>query len=67
MNDAKIRDAVKELLGDLLLLQAEGDYEGVEKLIETYGEMPEKMKKVIAKLGHVPVDIKPVFEIQGRL
>lgn len=35
VDDAKIRDAVKELLADLLLLQAEGDYEGVKKLIET--------------------------------
>lgn len=67
MNDAKIRNAVRQLLADLLLLQAEGNYEGAKKLIETYGEMPESMKKVIAKLEHLPVDIKPVFEVLGGL
>lgn len=65
VNDAKIRDAVRELLSDLLLLQAEGDYEGAKKFIETYGEIPENMKKVIAKLEHLPADIKPVFEVLG--
>jgi len=67
VDDAKIRDAVRQLLADLLLLQAEGNYEGAKKLIETYGEMSENMKKVIAKLKHLPVDIKPVFEVLDSL
>ena len=67
VDDAKIRDVVKQLLGDLLLLQAEGNYEGAKKLIEIYGQMSENMKKIIEKLEHLPVDIKPVFEVLDSL
>jgi len=67
VNDEKVRNAVSDLLHDLLMIEATGDYEAAKKLIETYGKMPENMKKVIAKLGHVPVDIKPEFDVITHL
>lgn len=67
VNNTKIRYAVQDLLHDLLTLQAEGDYEGAKRLIEVYGEMPEIMKNVIAKLADVPVDIRSIFEVLERI
>ena len=51
------------MLNKLLTIEATGDYDNAVQLIEHYGKMPEQMKNVIAKLEHVPVDIKPEFEI----
>ena len=67
VDDSKIKNAVSELLHDLLLIQAEGNYVGAKNFIEKYGKMHDNMKKVIAKLNHVPVDIKPVFEVLKKL
>ena len=67
VNDDKIRNAVSDLLRELLSLQAEGDYEKAVSMIEQYGEMPENMKNVISKLTNVPVDIRPEFEILTKI
>ena len=67
VKDRKIRKAVRDLLRMLLTIEAEGNYEGAVQLIEQYGEMPENMKKVISKLDHVPVDIRPEFEVLKNL
>lgn len=67
VNDRKIRPAVRDLLNTLLTIQAEGNYEGAKSLIEKYAQVPENMKKVLGKLGNVPVDIKPEFEIEKSM
>ncbi|MBN2009164.1 peptidase [candidate division KSB1 bacterium] len=67
VNDKKIRDAVSNLLNNLLSIEATGNYDAAIELINNYGAMPENMKTVIAKLANVPVDIRPEFEIIGTL
>ncbi len=67
VNDERIRIAVRELLHELLTLQAEANYDSAIKLIDRYGRMPENMKRVIGKLSHVPVDIVPEFEVLKHL
>lgn len=62
-----VREAVRSLVHDLLVLQAEGDYEAAKAMIEKYGDTPESMKTVLAKLVHVPVDIRPEFEVLKSL
>ncbi|MBN1347952.1 peptidase [candidate division KSB1 bacterium] len=67
VDDTKIRAAVRELIGELLTIQAEGDYKGACNLLETYASMPECMQTTLPKLAHVPVDIKPEFEVLEEL
>ncbi|RKY90048.1 peptidase, partial [candidate division KSB1 bacterium] len=67
VDDTKIRDAVSDLLHQILTIQAEGNYQAAKAMIETYGKMPEIMKKAISKLAHIPVDIRPVFEVLESL
>ena len=62
----KIRPAVEALAHEILMVQALGDYDACKKLVDTYGEMPESMKKAIAGLGDVPVDIEPVYAVEPR-
>jgi hypothetical protein len=57
---AKVKDAVRDLTHDLLMLEVTGDYAGTKKLLETAVLRPE-FKRALDKLAAVPTDIRPVF------
>ena len=63
---SKVRQVVKDLAHEILMVQAMGDYDACKKLIDTYGEMPECMKAAIAGLTDVPVDIEPIYAVEPR-
>lgn len=67
VNQAKIRDAVRDLLSELLLIQAKGDYDEAKRLTQRYGHMPEMMEKTIEKFEKLPIDIKPVYQVLEKL
>ncbi len=67
VNFDRIYDVVTELSSLILTIQAEGDYEGAKKLIETYAVETPSMKTLREKLIVLPVDIKPVFQIEKTL
>ncbi len=58
---AKIKDAVRDLTHDLLTLEAEGDYAGAKKMLDTLGVLRPEFKQALDKLGDIPVDIEPIF------
>ena len=53
--------AIRDLLRELLMLQAEGDYEGTARFLETYGKPSEPLLAALGRLEDVPVDIDPVY------
>lgn len=57
----KFPGALRDLLHDMLMLQAAGDYEGTKRFLDTYGKPPQAMRDGIARLQDVPVDIRPVY------
>ncbi len=59
------KQTVKSLAHILLTIQAEGNYKAAKNLIKDYGVMTETMKTALDKLGDIPVDIKPVYEIES--
>jgi hypothetical protein len=67
VNASKIRAAVKQLFGELLTIQAEGNYARAVAFIENYSTMPANMQQVLAKLTTVPVDIRPEFQILEKM
>ena len=48
----------------VLMIQATGDYQGALNLIKQYVVETESMKIMVDKLSELPIDIKPVFEIE---
>jgi hypothetical protein len=48
------------------MIQATGDYEGAKKLIARYAVYSPSMEKLRDKLSSLPVDIKPVFQIEEK-
>ena len=63
VNLDKIKDGVRKLTGEIMTLQAEGNYDGAKKLLDTYGVVRPPMQKVFDKLTDVPVDIEPIFPV----
>jgi len=63
---AKFRDGVKSLATELLTIEATGDYNRANALLEKYGVETAEMKAVNAKLTDIPVDITPVFPAAGE-
>ena len=63
---AKFRDGIKSLATELLTIEATGDYNRANTLLEKYGVETAEMRAVNAKLTDIPVDITPVFPAAGE-
>jgi hypothetical protein len=57
----KFPGAIRDLLHDMLMLQATGDYAGTQRFLDTYGKATQPLRDAIARLADVPVDIRPVY------
>jgi hypothetical protein len=62
VDPAKMKEAVRALARELLILEGDGNYENAAKFVERYGQMDELITKTIDKLQDIPVDIKPIFK-----
>lgn len=63
----KIYPALKELANVVLTIQAEGNYSRAKDLISKYAVNSTTIDVLRKKLESLPVDIKPVFEIEKQL
>ena len=63
----KIYPALKQLAALVLTIQAEGNYNGAKDLITKYAVNSKTIDALRKKLETLPVDIKPVFEIEEKL
>jgi hypothetical protein len=56
----KIKAAVRDLVHDLLTIEATGDYARAKKMLDELGVLRPPMEKALARLTDIPVDIEPV-------
>jgi len=63
----KIHPALKDLANLILTIQAEGNYQGAKDLIAKYAVNSPSIEILRKKLNNLPVDIKPVYEIEEKL
>ncbi|HEY6893845.1 MAG TPA: hypothetical protein VI258_06740, partial [Rhodanobacteraceae bacterium] len=63
---AKARDAVRDLATELLTIEATGDFNRAQALLDRYGIETDAMRATDAKLKDIPVDIWPVFPAAGE-
>lgn len=66
VDKAKIREAVKQLTHDVLMIEALGDYAKAKEMIDKYRMVSPEMEKALAKVKHVPTDIRPVYAIEKQ-
>lgn len=63
----RMPEAIKALAHDLLMIEAQGDYDGAKAFVEKYGEMPAEMKKALDSLSDIPTDIRPSYLIEKQM
>jgi len=64
VNFEKIGPSLEKLANLVLMIQATGDYQGAVDLIKKYAVNSPSMETLRNKLDHLPVDIKPVYQIE---
>jgi hypothetical protein len=57
---AKIQPAVRDLVHDLLMIEATGDYAGAKKMLDELGVLRPALQQALAKLTDIPTDIEPI-------
>jgi hypothetical protein len=57
---AKIQPAVRDLVHDLLTIEATGDYAGAKKMLDQLAVLRPPLQQALAKLTDLPTDIEPV-------
>ena len=67
VDHARIRDAVEGLTSRLMTIQAQGDYEEANRVLETLGVVRPEVQRVLDRLGGVPIDIQPRYVTAERL
>jgi len=64
----KFPGAMEELLNEMLMLQARGDYAGTNDFLNKYGIATPELEAAIDKLHDVPVDVRPLYpDAEGLL
>ena len=61
----KFPEAVRQLLQEMLVLQARGDYDGTQAFLQKYGQPSPELIAAIDRMAAVPVDIDPVYPQAG--
>jgi hypothetical protein len=60
VNFQRIKPAVRDLVHDLLMIEANGDYAGAKKMLDDLGVLRPSMERTLEKLKDIPVDIEPI-------
>jgi hypothetical protein len=60
VDPAKIKGAVRDLVHDLLDIEATGDYARAKKMLDELGVLRPAMQRALDKLKDLPTDIEPV-------
>jgi Peptidase family M49 len=60
VDPSKIKVAVRDLVHDLLAIEATGDYAGAKKMLDSLGNLRPPMQKALDRLQDLPTDIEPV-------
>lgn len=61
VDDDAMQAALTGLLADLIKLQGDGDYAGMNAFFDQYARLDPQAEAVIATLKDIPVDIAPVY------
>lgn len=66
VNFEKAHEVLKNLSQKILMIQAEGNYNAAKELIAKYGTESPSLSILRKKLETLPIDIRPVFQIEGK-
>jgi hypothetical protein len=63
----RYKKAVHDLAEELLIIEAEGDFEAAKKMVDKYVVVRPEVQAALDKLNDVPVDIRPNYPIEREV
>jgi len=63
VNFTRFAEVAKNLTGEIMTIQAEGDYAAAKKMLDSYGVMTPGLQLTLDRLKAIPVDIAPEFPL----
>jgi hypothetical protein len=57
----KFKAGATKLTGEIMTIQAEGNYDRAKGLLNTYAVIRPSLQRTLDRLAHLPVDIEPQF------
>ena len=67
VTDWRMKRAVKDLAREVLMIEAEGDYEKAKAFIEKYRVVRPGVQEALDRLTDVPIDIRPIYPIEQEI
>jgi len=61
VDHGRIRDAVTALTTELMTVQATGDFDAAERILDTRGVVRPEVQRVLDRLSGIPTDIQPRY------
>jgi hypothetical protein len=61
IDEAKIDGAIRDLVGEIVRRQGDGDYAGTKAMLDRLGALDAEASQVIGTMTHIPVDIQPAY------
>jgi hypothetical protein len=61
IDPAKLDAGIGDLVHDIIHLQGTGDYNGTKAFLAKWAVMDAEAKQVTGEMGHIPVDIHPIY------
>ncbi|HET7708291.1 MAG TPA: hypothetical protein VFK50_02015 [Sphingomicrobium sp.] len=61
LDPAKLDSGIRDLVADIVRLQATGDYNGTKAFLARYAVMDEQAETVTGTMGHIPIDVWPIY------
>ena len=57
----RMEAGIRDLVGELVRLQGNGDYEGTRAFFERYARLDDEARTALAATAHIPTDIRPAY------
>ena len=61
IDETKIDGAIRDLVREIVVRQATGDYAGTKAFLDKWGAPDAEANQVIGTLTHIPIDIRPTY------
>lgn len=61
INNDRLEEGINALTAELVRLQGDGNYAGMQALFQLYSGLDDNARAVIASMAHIPTDIHPIY------
>jgi len=62
-----MRETIRDLTHELLMIEAEGNYARAREFLDKYGKVPHELEEALRKVADLPIDIEPDYEVLKKI